>query len=57
MDELRAYQILGLEPGCSMEELRTAYANLSKQYHPEEFQQIHEAYALLKGRVRRGGRR
>lgn len=61
MDELRAYQILGLEPGCSMEELRAAYANQSKKYHPEEspeeFQQIHEAYALLKGRVRRGGRR
>ena len=60
MDELRAYTILGLEPGASREEIKEAYARLSKEFHPEEypeeFKQIHEAYRLL-GRAARGGRR
>ncbi len=51
MDQLTAYRILRLEPGCSPEEIRAAYAALSKEFHPEEqpeeFQKIHEAYRLL----------
>ena len=49
MDELRAYEILGLNEGCSREDIKTAYAKFSKEYHPEEypdeFQQIHEDIA------------
>lgn len=56
MDQLTAYQILGLEPGSSLEEIKEAYATLSKQYHPEEepekFQEIHEAYVTLTRRRR-----
>lgn len=51
MDQLTAYRILRLEPGCSLEEVKVAYAALSKEFHPEEqpeeFQRIHEAYRLL----------
>ena len=57
MDQLTAYRILGLEPGCTPEEIRAAYAALSKKFHPEEqpdeFRTIHEAYRLLT----RGNRR
>ena len=57
MDKLKAYQVLGLEYDASTEEVKEAYARLSKEYHPEEnpeeFQQIHEAYVTLT----RGGRR
>ncbi|MBO5461457.1 MAG: DnaJ domain-containing protein [Ruminococcus sp.] len=57
MDELRAYEVLKLKPGCSREEIKEAYAVLSKQFHPEEFpeefQKIHTAYTTLI----RGGRR
>ncbi|MGI6094628.1 MAG: DnaJ domain-containing protein [Lachnospiraceae bacterium] len=61
MDQLTAYQILRLEPGSSPEEIKTAYARLSKEFHPEEhpeeFQQIHEAYTTLTRGARRGDRR
>lgn len=57
MDQLTAYRILGLEPGCTPEEIRAAYAALSKKFHPEEqpdeFRKIHDAYRLLT----RGNRR
>lgn len=57
MDKLTAYRILGLANNASTEEVKEAYARLSKEYHPEEnpeeFQQIHEAYVMLT----RGGRR
>lgn len=60
MDELKAYEVLGLERGASREEIKEAYVRLSKEYHPEEypeeFQQIHEAYRLL-GRAARTTRR
>lgn len=61
MDQLTAYRILNLCPGCSIEEIKEAYAVLSKQYHPEEypeqFQQIHEAYRFLMKMNRHSGRR
>ncbi len=58
MDQLEAYRVLRLEPGCGKEELRAAYAQLSKEFHPEEhpeeFQRIHEAYTTLSRTARRG---
>ncbi len=60
MDQLTAYHILGVEPGSSVEEIKEAYALLSKRYHPEEeperFQEIHDAYVTLTRGRRRGGR-
>ena len=57
MDKLTAYQVLGLDSNASTEDVKEAYARLSKEYHPEEnpeeFQQLHEAYVTLT----RGGRR
>lgn len=57
MDKLTAYRILGLANNASIEEVKEAYARLSKEYHPEEnpeeFQQIHEAYTTLTRRGRR----
>ena len=57
MDELTAYRILRLEPDSSLEEIRKAYAALSKEFHPEEqpeeFQKIHDAYRLLAAKCRR----
>lgn len=51
MDQLTAYEILGLQPGASRESIKKAYAELSKKYHPEdyprEFQQLNEAYRIL----------
>lgn len=51
MDKLTAYRILGLEANASREQVKSAYAALSKQYHPEEypeeFQRLHEAYKTL----------
>ena len=59
MYESEAYEILHIRRGSSQEEIKEAYAALSKQYHPEEhpeeFQRIHEAYMTLRRR-NRGGR-
>lgn len=56
MDQLTAYKVLGLEPNSTIEEVKEAYATLSKQYHPEEypeeFQKIHDAYTTLARRRR-----
>lgn len=65
MDQLTAYRVLGISEGSSVKEIKEAYAALSKMYHPEEhpeeFQQIHEAYSLLirmsRGRNRSAERR
>lgn len=57
MDQLNAYRILGIPQGSSPQEIKEAYAALSKRYHPEEhpeeFQQIHEAYSVLMKKNRR----
>ena len=54
MDKAQAYAVLRIEPGCTEEEIKKAYAALSRQYHPEEypeeFQQIHDAYRMLADR-------
>lgn len=56
MDQLTAYRVLGLAPDSTQEEVKEAYASLSKKYHPEEhpeeFQRIHEAYSFLTRRRR-----
>lgn len=60
MDKLTACRILGISEDAGRAEIRKAYAELSKKYHPEEhpdeFQKIHEAYqALIRGAGRGGG--
>lgn len=56
MDELTAYRILRIQEGSTIQEIKDAYASLSKEFHPEEhpeeFQQIHEAYTVLTRRRR-----
>lgn len=51
MDKLTALDVLGLKADATRDEIKRAYAELSKKYHPEEFpeefQQIHEAYRVL----------
>lgn len=52
------YEILGLEPGVSWEEIRTAYRRLVKKHHPDKnpgdpasewiFKQVDQAYKDLK---------
>lgn len=64
-DEARYFETLGLEPGASFEEIKSAYRKLSMKYHPdkvghlgEEFRQVAEekmkelnqAYQYLKER-------
>lgn len=52
------YQVLGLKPNASVQEIRRAYRDLSKLYHPDttklesaiaipKFQALNEAYATL----------
>ena len=58
------YSLLGLHPKASNQEIRRAYRELSKHYHPDttdmppaiataKFQQINEAYATLVDSERR----
>ena len=58
MDQLTACQVLGVKGNSTREEIKEAYAALSKQFHPEEypeeFQRIHEAYVTLTRRENRG---
>ena len=58
----KAYAILGLQPNASAEEVKQAYRNMAKKYHPdrvitedaaikkgaeEKFKQVQEAYELI----------
>lgn len=58
------YSLLGLHPSASVTDIRRAYRELSKRYHPDttnlpaavattKFQQINEAYATLSNPERR----
>jgi len=42
-----AYKILGLQPGASKKEIRTAYRTLAKKYHPDKHQQKQEYAAIF----------
>jgi len=50
---LRDYQVLGVEPGSSADEIRSAYLTKSKQHHPDlggdtkKFQEVAAAYQRL----------
>jgi molecular chaperone DnaJ len=59
------YEVLGVRPGASQEEIRTAYRELAKKYHPDKYQnnplgdlavekmkEINEAYEFL---MKQGG--
>ncbi len=59
------YGLLGVHPSASMRDIRQAYRDLSKLYHPDttnlptaiataKFQQLNEAYATLSNPERRG---
>lgn len=57
---MNPYEVLGLKPGASQEEIKKAYRNLIKQYHPDQYgdnplknlaeekmREINTAYAML----------
>ena len=62
------YQVLGVKPDCSDDELKKAYRELAKKYHPdnyhdspladlaqEKMKEINEAYEAVQT-LRKGGR-
>lgn len=62
LDATQAYRMLGLAPGATADEVKTAYRDLAQVWHPDRFpdnnrlrekaqqnlQRINEAYALLR---------
>ncbi|HKC47134.1 MAG TPA: J domain-containing protein [Gemmatimonadales bacterium] len=62
LDTTQAYRVLGLAPGATVDEVKTAYRDLAQVWHPDRFpdnnrlrekaeqnlQRINEAYALLR---------
>ena len=62
LDSAQAYRVLGLAPGATVDEIKTAYRDLAQVWHPDRFpdnnrlrekaeqnlQRINEAYALLR---------
>ncbi len=54
------YTILGIPSNASLDEIKSAYRNLAKAYHPDrksgdsgKFKEIHEAYSVLKDTEKR----
>jgi molecular chaperone DnaJ len=61
-DKRDYYEVLGIERGASEDEIRRAFRNLAKQFHPDvnkepdaeaKFKEINEAYAVLSDDERR----
>jgi len=62
LDPVQAYRLLGLAPGASLDDIKTAYRDLAQVWHPDRFpenprlrekallnqQRINEAYAVLR---------
>lgn len=62
LDVAQAYRVLGLAPGATLDEVKTAYRDLAQVWHPDRFpdndrlrekaqlnlQSINEAYALIR---------
>jgi DnaJ-like protein len=62
LDPVQAYRLLGLAPGASLEDIKTAYRDLAQVWHPDRFpdnrrlrekalanlQRYNEAYAVLR---------
>ncbi|KAK9906709.1 hypothetical protein WJX75_006533 [Coccomyxa subellipsoidea] len=64
-DPLGYYQLMGLEPGCSKQEIQAAFRGLAMKWHPDKvddkdkdtasrrFQRLNEAYSVLRDPVKR----
>ena len=59
--KMNPYEVLGLKPGASQEEIKSAYRKLVKQYHPDQYvdnplkdlaekklAEVNQAYEMLK---------
>jgi hypothetical protein len=64
LDIVNYYSLLGLHPSAAPIDIRRAYRNLSKEYHPDtttlsatvahvKFQELNQAYAVLSNPTRR----
>jgi len=61
MAKMSPHEILGLEPGCSQQEIKAAYLRMVKAYHPDKshpfmarhnqevIKLVNAAYEALKG--------
>lgn len=45
--ENRNYEVLGLEPGASQEEIKKAYRKLSMKYHPDKVRHLGEEFRVI----------